>query len=272
VKRSTPNSEFDFDEVIEGLRVQMKRSELAKRSETFLTPEPNVSQIKPELIISVTDPEPNEVPKKEYPAAPVQGDDEADDIYNKKYDTWFKGKEAWEAEQEAKEPLKKVAVWAPVYHVVQALVDGKHLKVFHTPRGPVAGLVEHEDSNKVTLYSPALIDPNLQAGKVHYLPVAFAGYRFTIYRSSCVGESVPDQPVVLGYPKYVKANQNGDYIIRTRGAYHHIEADFATYVHPVVKDVGMRDLLSGILITSDVDQPTEIAKAKKVVDAINAVT
>jgi hypothetical protein len=67
--------------------------------------------------------------------------------------------------------------------------------------------------------------------------------------------------LVFGYPKFLRANQQGDYILRTKGAYHHIEADFATYVQPVVKDVGMRELLRGILITSDTRQPEEMARA-----------
>lgn len=251
---------YDFAEEVEGLKVEMKRALLAKRSTTFLTTESNIAKIKRENIISVTDPTEGEVPKEEYPAAPVRGEDEEAETFAEKMKTWETGKAKWEEEQAAKPPLKKACVWTPVYHVVEARIDGMLLKVFHTMRGPMIGLVVSETSNEITLYSPAYIDPNIQKGMVHFLPVAFAGYQITLHKP-CFGESSPDQPLVFGYPRFIKANQQGDYIMRSRGAYHHIPADFAEYVYPVVQDVGMRELLRGILITSDTRQPQEIAKA-----------
>lgn len=238
----------------------MKRALLSKRSETFLTTEANVAKIKKENIISVSDPAEGEVPKEEYPAAPVRGEDEEAEAFAEKLKTWEEGKAKWEEAQANKPPLKKVCAWAPVYHVMEAKIDGMLLKVFHTVRGPMMGLVVSETSNEVTLYSPAYIDPNIQKQQVHFLPVAFAGYRITLHKP-CFGQSDPDQPLVLGYPRFIKANQNGDYIMRQQGAYHHIEADFAEYVKPVVQDVGMRELLRGILITSDTRQPQEMAQA-----------
>lgn len=259
-KKSTPNSEYNYEGVIEGLKVEMKRALLAKRSETFLTPEDNIAKIKKENIISISDPEEGEVPKAVYPAAPVRGDDESEEDFAAKLKTWSEKKFQWEEEQANKPPLKKVCVWAPVYHVTEAKIDGMLLKVFHTVRGPMLGLVVSETSNQVTLYSPAYVDPNIQKDQVHFLPVAFAGYSLTLHKP-CFGESNPDMPLVFGYPKFIKANQQGDYVLRSQGAYHHIEADFADYVKPVVQDAGMRDLLQGILVTSDTRQPDEIAKA-----------
>jgi len=259
-KKSTPNSEYDFVDIIEGLKVEMKRALLSKRSETFLTTEENITKIKKENLISVGDPAEGEVPKEEFPAAPVKGEDEEDGAYAEKMKTWEEGKAKWDEAQAAKPPLKKVCVWAPVYHVTEAKIDGMLLKVFHTVRGPMLGLVVSETSNEVTLYSPAYIDPNIQKDQVHFLPVAFAGYTITLHKP-CFGQSNPDQPLVFGYPKFIKANQQGDYILRHQGAYHHIEADFAEYVKPVVKDVGMRELLRGILVTSDTRQPQEQAQA-----------
>ena len=260
-KKSMPNSAYDFVEEIEGFKVEMKRSELARRSTTILTTEENISKVKKEHIISVTEPLEEDLPaKEEYPAAPLRADDDTDETYTEKMTAWGVAKDKWDEEQAAKPPLKKLCVWAPIYRIVEARVDGMLLKVFHTLRGPMLGLVVSETSSSVTLYSPAYIDPNIQKGMVHFLPVAFAGYQITLHKP-CTGESSPDQPVVLGYPKFLKANQAGDFVMRTRGAYHHIEADFAEYAHPVVKDVGMRELLQGILVTSDTRQPQELAKA-----------
>jgi len=260
-KKSTPNSEYDYVGEVEGLKVEMKRALLAKRSEVFLTTEENIKQVKPENIISISDPTPDELPDPpKYPAAPLRADDDTDETFEAKTKTWEEGKAAWEEEQANKPPLKKLNVWAPVYHVNEARIDGMLLKVFHTVRGPMVGLVVGETSNDVTLYSPAYLDPNIQKQQVHFLPVAFAGYQITLHKP-CFGESNPDMPIVFGYPRFLRANQQGDYILRTKGAYHHIEADFAKYVHPVVKDVGMRELLRGILITSDTRQPQEIARA-----------
>lgn len=257
---------------MEGLEVRLKRALLSKRSETFLTTEENIAQIKKENIILISDPTPEELPKEEYPAAPVRGDDEDAEAFAEKMKTWEEGKAKWEEEQANKPPLKKVSVWAPVYHVTEARIDGILVKVVHTVRGPMIGLVVSETSNEITLYSPAYIDPNIRKGQVHFLPVAFAGYQITLHKP-CFGVNSPDQALVLGYPRFIKANQQGDYVMRSRGAYHHIEADFAEYVKPVVKDVGMRDLLRGILVTSDTRQPMEIANAEamaKLADAQKA--
>ena len=264
-KKSTPNSEYSFEDTIEGLKVEMKRALLSKRSETFLTTEENVAKIKKENIISIGDPAEGEVPKEEYPAAPVRGEDEEAEAFAEKTKAWEENKAKWEEVQAAKPPLKRVCAWAPVYHVTEAKVDGMLLKVFHTVRGPMMGLVVSETSNEVTLYSPAYIDPNIQKGQVHFLPVAFAGYSITLHKP-CFGQSDPDEPLVYGYPKFIKANQQGDYVLRHQGAYHHIETDFAEYVKPVVKDVGMRELLRGILITSDTRQPQEMAQAAAMQD------
>jgi hypothetical protein len=268
-KKSTPNSEYDFCETIEGLKVEMKRALLSKRSETFLTTEDNIAKIKKENIINVSDPEEDEIPKEEYPAAPVCDEDEEAAAFAEKLKTWEEGKAKWEEEQANKPPLKKVTAWAPVYHVTEARVDGMLLKVFHTVRGPMMGLVVSETSNEITLYSPAYVDPNIRKGQVHYLPVAFAGYSITLHKP-CFGESNPDEALVYGYPRFLKANQNGDYIMRQQGAYHHVEADFAEYVKPVVQDVGMRELLRGILVTSDTRQPQEIAQAKAMEEMIES--
>lgn len=171
-----------------------------KKSISILVPEDQVAMIKKEDIIGVADPEEKELPpKEEYPKAPERGDDEDAEAFAAKMKSWEDGKAAWEKEQAEKPPLKKVAMWMPIYHVTQAKVDGYLLKVFHTVRGPIVGMVLSETSNEVTLYSPAYIDPNIQAGRVHYLPVAFAGYTLTLHKP-CFGESTPGPARLFGLP------------------------------------------------------------------------
>lgn len=263
-KKSTPNSEFDYDEVVDGLRVELQRALLHKKSITILVPEDQVALIKKDDLISVTEPEAKDLPPKEtYPAAPKRGDDENDEAFAAKIKSWEEGKVAWEETQAKKPPLKRVSLWMPIYHVTQARIDGMPLKVFHTVRGPVVGIVVGETSNEVTLYSPAYVDPNVQSGRVHYFPIGFAGYRYTLYKAGCLGESVPDQPVCLGYPAFVKHNQQGDYVMRGKGAYHHIEADVDLEAGTVSVDAGVRAHLEGALVTSDARQPSEISKARR---------
>jgi hypothetical protein len=263
-KKSTPNSAYDHDEVVSGLRVELKRALLSKKSVSVLVPEDQLDALKKEEVICVSDPTPDELPPpEEYPAAPLRGDDEDDVSFAAKMKSWEDGKATWEETQANKPPLKKVTLWAPIYHVIAARVDGVPLKVFHTHRGPIVGLVVGETSKTVTLYSPAFIDPNVQSGRVHYFPIAFAGYQYTLYRDGCLGESVPDQPVCLGYPAFVKQNQGGDYVFCSKSAYHVIDADIDVDAETVSVDAGVRAHLEGALVTSDTKQTKEIEQTRR---------
>jgi hypothetical protein len=248
------------------MALYMRRALLHKKSQTILVPEPSVAQIKPENLISVTDPEPEEFPEPEaFPEAPVPPEDltasGAQEEYDTLLSTWEAQKEAWEEEQANKPPLKKVSLWIPVYHVVKATLDGHDLRIFHTVRGPIIGMVVHETSIEAVVYSPAYVDPNIKEGRVHFLPIAFAGYQLTIHKP-CLGESVPDYPICLGYPSYVKQNQQGDYLFRGKGAYHDVAADLDPQASSVSIDTGLRTHMAGALVTADTRQEKEVAQAK----------
>jgi hypothetical protein len=261
-KKSTPNSEYKYDEVVDGLRVELERSLLHKKSICILVPEDQIRLLKKEDIITVSDPQEKDLPPpEEYPKAPERGDDEDDEAFAAKTKSWENGKVAWEEAQAKKPPLKQVNMWTAIYHVTKATIDGYLFKAFHTVRGPMVGLVLSETSNTVTLYSPAYIDPNIQSGRVHFLPIAFAGYQLTLHKP-CFGESIPDQPVCLGYPAFIKQNQQGDYVLRSKSAYHVVDADIDLEAETVSVDVGVRSLLEGALVTSDGRQPKEISQAK----------
>jgi len=261
-KKSTPNSACNFDEEIDGMRVELQRVLLCKNSQTILLREDQMSNLHKDNIISVSDPRPEDIPKgEEYPKAPARGDNETDEAFDAKITSWETGKQTWQEKQDALAPYKQVGIWVPIYHVTAAKIDGLHFRVYHTVRGPMVGLVLSEDSNRVTLYSPAYVDPNLQVGRIHYLPIAFAGYQIILHKP-CFGEGVPDQPVCLGYPAFVKQNQKGDYVFRSKGAYHHIETDIAADAATVSIDRGVRSLLEGALVTTDTRQPKEVAQAR----------
>lgn len=261
MKKSTPNSEYNLEQTVEGMQVELTRALLHRKSITVLVPEPQLDMIKKEDIIVVEDPKEGDIPEQKFPDAPVKGDDEDDAAFATKMTSWEQAKTNWEKAQAEKPPLKRVTMWQPIYHVTQAKVDGHNLKVFHTVRGPIVGLVMGESTQTVTLYSPAYLDPNIQQGRVHFLPLAFAGYQITLHKP-CFGESVPDQPICLAYPRYVKQNQQGDYIMRGKGAYHHVEADIDQDAPTVSVEPGVRAKLAGALPTSDGRQAKEIAQAK----------
>jgi hypothetical protein len=237
---------------------------LHKKSVSVLVPEDQIDQLNKEDVLAVSEPTEAELPPpEEYHATPVRGDDEDDVTFAAKMKAWEDGKVAWEEAQAKKPPLKKVTMWVPIYHIVSAKIDGMPLKVFHTVRGPVVGQVLGETSNTVTLYSPAYIDPNVQTGRVHYFPIAFAGYQYTLYKDGCLGESTPDQPVCLGYPAFVKHNQQGEYVFRSKSAYHVIDADIDVEAETVSVDAGVRAHLEGALVTSDAKQTKEIEQVRR---------
>lgn len=251
------------------MRVQLRRALLSMKNESLLVRENEVEKFDKTSVIAITDPTPEQLPPlDEYPAAPTWSDDQTVESRAAALDDWAARKAAWEEAQAALPPYKIVTVWVPVYHVLAATIDGYPVKVMHTLRGPMIGLVTSETSNSVTLYSPAYIDPNLQSGRVHYLPVAFAGYKLNVHKP-CFGDSVPEQAVCLGYPAFIKHNQKGDYVMRSKGAYHHIDADVPVDAPAISADVGIRSQLEGVLVTSDSKQARTIAAARAMNQAVN---
>lgn len=181
--------------------------------------------------------------------------------------------EAWQAYRAAKErfekahandqPMLKVNIWVPITVVRSIKMDGHPIRIFHTVRGPIMGAVLSEDSTRAWLYSPCFIDPNIEKGRVHFLPIAFAGYEFCLYKSG-IGESVPQEAEIDGYPHFVARNRAGDYMFRLKAAYHHIDADYPEDSKLVSVDGSPRDALMGLLLTSDSREQKMVERARRV--------
>lgn len=215
-------------------------------------------------IISVEDVLPP--PFTEPPPTPTDNSE----ISAKRQHEWEVAKAEYERKVETEPPKKKVNLWLPVNHTHKVTMDDREIKIFHTLRGPLMGTVLWEDMYKVGLYSPCFIDPNIERGRVHYLPIAFAGYHFTVYRATCMGEAVPQEAEVYGYPMFVERNRAGDYRFVQRAAYHHIEADVPGDAKLISAEAGVREASFGLIPTSNTKEGRQVEVARRV-EAMRAV-
>ncbi len=205
---------------------------------------------------------------------------EAEEENAKLISDWETAKAEWDAKQEEGRKIfdekvkgyKRVTAWMPVTFVLGAKMDGIPLKIFHTLRGPLLAMVVHEDSMKASVFSPCFLDPNIQKGRVHYMPIAFAGRYFTVYRNVCVGESVPQTAEIGGYPDFVKHNREGEYKFRSRSAYHHIDADLPEGAPVKSADLGVREPLFGLIPTTDTREAKEVQRMRQANAAQGAPT
>lgn len=181
----------------------------------------------------------------------------------KRQHEWIVAKEAHERKIASEPPKKRVNLWLPVNHTHKVTMDGREVKIYHTLRGPLMGAVIWEDMYKVGLYSPCFIDPNIERGRVHYLPIAFAGYTFTLYRAGCMGEGVPQEAEVYGYPAFVERNRAGDYRFIQRAAYHHIETDVPDDARLISADLGVREASFGLIPTSNTKEGRQVEVARQ---------
>lgn len=173
-------------------------------------------------------------------------------------------KERWEAAHADDKPMLEVNLWVPVRVTLQVLMDGQEVKIFHTLRGPIMALVKSEDIHRAFLYSPCFIDPNIERGRVHYLPIAFAGFEYVLYKGTSIGESTPQEAEVEGYPHFVSRNRAGDYTFRMKAAYHHIDADYPEDAKLISADGEPRDALMGLIATSDTREQKLVDRARQV--------
>lgn len=232
---------------------------LGQRSAEAEIPAADIGKIPEHSIISKSDVPPAVFDAPEPPTVVTPGEEE-------------KNAEEWRRYREAKErftlahaddkPMLKVNLWVPVKMVQDAKMDGMRLRIFHTPRGPVMGAVKSEDSARAWLYSPCFIDPNIERGRVHFLPIAFAGFDMVLYKTG-IGESTPQEAEIEGYPHFVNRNKAGDYTFRMKAAYHHIEADFPPDSKLISADGNPRDALMGLISTSDGREPKLLAQARQ---------
>jgi hypothetical protein len=246
---------------IGGHKLKLVQEVIGKRSETFqMTVEEfdKLNDMVKAEVISATDVEP---PKFEAPKPEPTGDEEKDKGL---LQTWEHAKTAHEDKVKNAPPRKEVNMWLPVTITHKAEMDGRQVRIFHTLRGPMLGMVVSESTHHATLYSPCMIDPNVEHGRVHYFPVAFAGFHFTVYKHVCMGESVPQEAEIQGYPSFVNHNRKGDYRFRQRAAYHHIDADVPDDAALVSAEIGVRDASLGLIPTSDTREEREVNNARRI--------
>lgn len=241
-----------------------KRQEIATRVTSFILRENEVARLKPDAVQLVRDLSEDELKKHTpvYPAKPPISIDASDEIREQVNKQWNAGKAKFDEEQAALPPFKYVTANMPIYDVLEAKIDNMQVRIFHTLRGPIIGMILEHTEWKTTLYSPCFLDPNVTEGKVNCLPIAFAGYRYTLYHRNCMGESLPDEAILLGYPNFIVRNRVGDYKYRSRGAYTDILADMAEDAQFTQTENPVRQALRGLILTSDVRQTAEIEKRK----------
>lgn len=232
---------------------------LGRRGETRILSNEDLAKVPADAIIKVETVTPPEFPKAKPDGAEYK---EGDDAFTAAVLRWEADKAEWETLHPIDDKVKQVSLWAPVFQITKATFDGFEVKIFHTLRGPVMGIVTSEDSQKAFLHSPCFIDPNIERGRVHYLPLAFAGFEFMISRTNCVGESIPQLAELMGYPEFVEANRRGFYQFRMRAAYHHIEADLPEEAPVLSVSADVRAHQEGLLPTSDTREEKAIAKAR----------
>ena len=238
----------------------LRQQEISRRSATFDVSEGELEKIPKDHIISQT-PKPPAVFEMEEPPHIVEAGKEDENVEAwKKYRT---EKERFEAAHVDDTPMVTVNAWVPVRVNLQVLMDGQEVKIFHTLRGPVMGIVKNEDLHRAFLYSPCFIDPNIERGRIHYLPIAFAGFEFTLYKGG-MGESTPQEAELEGYPHFVERNRQGDYTFRMKAAYHHIEADYPEDAKLISADAEPRDALMGLVATSDTREQKLVDRARQV--------
>ena len=277
-----------------GHKVSLTLEVTGKRSETMTLPDEKVAQLAKEDIITVgpvpfgekafdvkrPDPGFESEGLTEEALATAVADWEADEENAKLIAAWEAAKLEFDAKQEEGRKIfaekvkgyKRVTAWMPVTFVSEAKMDGMQLRIFHTLRGPLLAMVVHDDSMKASVYSPCFLDPNIERGRVHYMPIAFAGRYYTVYRQVCVGESIPQMAEIGGYPDFVEHNRKGEYKFRSRSAYHHIEADLPEGAPVASADLTVREPLFGLIPTTDTREAKEVQQARQAKAAQEAST
>lgn len=248
------------DYEIAGHKVRIVQQIVGRRLDLLRLPEEEVLKIPEANLVEVKDPEPQVFPKKEPPKIALAGQEAANE---NAWTRWRAEKAEWEQHNAVPEGIKEVKVWMPVLHVHEATLDGRKLRIFHTLRGPMIGAVDSEDMHYARLYSPALLDPNIQKGKIHFMPLAFAGLEFTVYKLSCIGISIPQLAEIRGYPHFVENNRQGDYQFRMKAAYHHVEADIPDDARVVSVEAEVRGHQEGVVPTSDTREEQVIRKTRQ---------
>ena len=244
-----------------GYNIILRQLIIAQRTATFDVSLEERSKIPEQYILTEEAKPPVQFEMKEPSTIVEPGKEEENAIAWQKY---REAKKRFEAMHVDDEPMLKVTALIPVHINKQVLMDGRDVKIFHTLRGPIMGIVINEDLNRAYLHSPCFIDPNIEKGRIHYLPIAFAGFEFVLCKTNMLGESIPQEAEIEGYPYFVKRNQEGDYVFRMKAAYHHIDADLPSDAQLISATNEPRDALMGLIATSDTQESALVKGARKV--------
>jgi hypothetical protein len=254
---------------LNGHTVKLTQVVLGQRIQTFHMTQEEFDQIDVDVrksIMSVSDVEP-----EAFEPAPAPTADAAGNARRQK--EWEAAKAAHDRKIAAQPKLKNVTMPLAIRQTLKATVDGAEVRIFHTVRGPMIGAIAWEDTDRAGLYSPCMLDCNIRPGSVHYIPVAFAGYMFTVYKKACIGESVPQESEIFGYPEFITQNKQGDYLFISRSALNHYDADIPASSQVVSADMSVRDAGFGIVQSTDVRERIPIAHAqarKNTLEALQA--
>jgi len=269
-KKSPLNEAETVEAEVGGHKLELIRFVIGKRGETRIMSNDDLAKVPAEAIIKVeaVPPPPFQKPEPLVPPPLSEGVEPTTEYTAavEAHAQWETDKAEWETLHPVDDNFKQVSVWMGVYQIAKAMLDGQEMKVFHTVRGPILGLVTSEDLHRAYLHSPCFIDPNIERGRVHYLPIAFAGFEFILYKMNCIGESVPQLSELMGYPAFIDANRRGFYQFRMRAAYHHIEADLPEDAPVLSVSTDVRAHQEGLVPTSDSREEQVIDKTR----AINA--
>ena len=244
-KRSTKSSEYDIVREVDGMRVAIRRTVIDERTSTIVMPAADLPMLDHNQVqvLNMADPGPGELPPEEtFPPCAPQEPGESDAKYAEEVAAWEQRKAVWESQKSPPVRYKKVTLRHPVFHVTKVTIDQKEVKVFHTLRGPVVGIVLAEQAGWAQLRWPAFLDSQRQEDKVLYLPVAFANYLFTVHKP-CFGESVPEALIVDGYLGFIAQLRGGDYTWRGKAALHHLDVDMLQEVGVVTQDMSLANRL-----------------------------
>lgn len=249
----------EFD--VAGHHLVLKQMTISQRSTMCDIAADELERIPSSAIISQTPKEPEKFDMVE-PSNEIQEDGDKEQERSEEWRKYREAKERFDIKHAEDKPMVTANLWVPVRITCSASLDGHALKVFHTTRGPIMGMVTGEDRERAWIHSPCWLDPNLERGRIHYFPLAFGGFEVIIYKMHAFGESVPQEAEARGYPAFVEQNKKGDYAFRMKAAYHHIDADIPEDT-TLVSAQNPRDALEGLLVTSDMQEKQAIEKVRQ---------
>src|SRR5512136_773970 len=122
---------------VEGHKLVFDQTILCKRSDTVVMTEEEFNKLNEMAkaeVINVQD-----ITPPPFEAAPAPTDDK--EASARRQHEWEVAKAEYERKIEAEPKKKQVNLWLPVHHTHKVTMDGQELRLFHTLRGPILGVV-----------------------------------------------------------------------------------------------------------------------------------